>query len=61
MHFSPYHYSPAEYTTHDPSSRVVAQWLIGALRSHFSASSERNLNAIVLIYGAVQKLGKNHE
>ena len=47
MHFSPYHYSPAEYTTHDPSSRDVAQWLIGALRSHFSASSDRNLNAIV--------------
>ena len=47
MHFSPYHYSPAEFAAYDPSSRPVAQWLIGALRTRLSSSSERNLNAIV--------------
>lgn len=47
MYFSQYHYSPAEYAAYDPSSRAVAQWLIGALRTHLSSSLDRNFNAIV--------------
>lgn len=47
MHFSLYHYSPAEYAAYDPMSRVVAQWLIHALRKHFALSTSHNINGIV--------------